>query len=160
MEPPGPAFGRPDDKLSVIRGRPVPDYAALHPGYKRARRGNRSKIGLRIHDRKMMRSAASGRHALRAFRLRCHAGHIFRFTSSEYARLTSMVTLMASGARDRGACGPRACAPIAKVLPSRARFPALTCVLDRPVVVIGLGRTRQQHGGKNGGRRQSGELTH
>src|SRR5216683_3137465 len=33
MEPPGPAFGRPDDKLRVIRERPIPDYAALHPGY-------------------------------------------------------------------------------------------------------------------------------
>ncbi len=33
MEPPGPAFGGPDDKLRVIRGQPIPDYAALHPGY-------------------------------------------------------------------------------------------------------------------------------
>jgi hypothetical protein len=33
MEPPGPAFGRPDEKLHVIRGQPIPDYAALHPGY-------------------------------------------------------------------------------------------------------------------------------
>src|SRR2546427_11222835 len=29
MEPPGPASGRPDDKLRVIRGQPRPDYAAL-----------------------------------------------------------------------------------------------------------------------------------
>jgi len=48
MEPPGPAgachragqrpdpVGRPDDKLSEIRGRPIPDYAALHRGYKAA----------------------------------------------------------------------------------------------------------------------------
>src|SRR5262245_5124967 len=28
MEPPGPASGRPDDKLSVIRDRPFPDYVA------------------------------------------------------------------------------------------------------------------------------------
>jgi hypothetical protein len=34
MEPPGPAFGGPDDKLRVIRDRLTPDYAALHPGYK------------------------------------------------------------------------------------------------------------------------------
>jgi 6,7-dimethyl-8-ribityllumazine synthase len=34
MEPPGPAFGRPDGKLSEIRDRPLPDFAALHPGYK------------------------------------------------------------------------------------------------------------------------------
>src|SRR5258708_13606688 len=45
MEPPGPAgachragrrpdpVGRPDNKLSVIRDRLTPDYAALHPGY-------------------------------------------------------------------------------------------------------------------------------
>src|ERR1700719_3144190 len=39
MEPPGPAFGRPDDKLRVIRGGtrpaalPFPDFASLHPGY-------------------------------------------------------------------------------------------------------------------------------
>src|SRR5882724_4128799 len=32
MDPPGPAFGRPDDKLRVIRGQPIPDYVALHPG--------------------------------------------------------------------------------------------------------------------------------
>src|SRR5215469_3348592 len=37
MEPPGPAFGRPDDKLSVIRERclsvalPAPDYALRAP---------------------------------------------------------------------------------------------------------------------------------
>jgi hypothetical protein len=37
MEPPGPASGRPDDKLRVIRelpfqlAPPLPDYAALHP---------------------------------------------------------------------------------------------------------------------------------
>ncbi len=36
MEPPGPAFGRPDDKLSVIRDGLTPHYAALHPGYKAA----------------------------------------------------------------------------------------------------------------------------
>jgi hypothetical protein len=36
MEPPGPASGRPDDKLHVIRGQPIPDCAALHPGYKAA----------------------------------------------------------------------------------------------------------------------------
>src|SRR5216684_5083750 len=30
MEPPGPAFGRPDDKLSVIRDGLTPHYAALH----------------------------------------------------------------------------------------------------------------------------------
>jgi hypothetical protein len=28
MEPPGPAIGRPDDELRVVRG-PVPDYPAL-----------------------------------------------------------------------------------------------------------------------------------
>jgi hypothetical protein len=39
MEPPGPAFGRPDDKLHVIWGRPIPDFAALHPGYKKGRVG-------------------------------------------------------------------------------------------------------------------------
>src|SRR5260370_980378 len=33
MEPPGPAFGRPDDKLRVIRDRPFPEFASLHPGY-------------------------------------------------------------------------------------------------------------------------------
>ena len=48
MEPPGPAFGRPDDKLRVIREQPrdvarspdygpkaelTPGYASLHPGY-------------------------------------------------------------------------------------------------------------------------------
>jgi len=39
MEPPGPASGRPDDKLRVIRDRLTPDYAALHPGYGSLRRG-------------------------------------------------------------------------------------------------------------------------
>jgi hypothetical protein len=36
MEPPGPAFGGPDDKLRVTRAQPIPDYAALHPDYKAA----------------------------------------------------------------------------------------------------------------------------
>src|SRR5258708_35823941 len=40
MEPPGPASGRPDDKLRVIRGQPIPDYAAPHPGYKAAAEPN------------------------------------------------------------------------------------------------------------------------
>src|SRR5260221_6982062 len=40
MAPRGPPFGRPDDKLRVMReqacrrARTTPDYAALHPGYK------------------------------------------------------------------------------------------------------------------------------
>jgi hypothetical protein len=46
MEPTGPAFGRPDDKIRVMRDRPIPDCGAiarrrraltplwrLHPGY-------------------------------------------------------------------------------------------------------------------------------
>jgi hypothetical protein len=39
VEPPGPAYGRPDDKLSETRGRhrrihgPIPGFAPLHPGY-------------------------------------------------------------------------------------------------------------------------------
>jgi protein-disulfide isomerase len=34
MKPTGPAFGRPDDKLRVIRVYAVsPDFATLHPGY-------------------------------------------------------------------------------------------------------------------------------
>src|SRR6266849_3508681 len=36
IEPPGPAFGRPDDKLREMRGRPPPDFAALNPGYEAA----------------------------------------------------------------------------------------------------------------------------
>jgi len=39
MEPTGPAFGRPDDKLRAIRKqrrrkeKPTPHYASLHAGY-------------------------------------------------------------------------------------------------------------------------------
>jgi hypothetical protein len=36
MKPTGAVFGRPDDKLRAMRGRPFPDCGAsrLHPGYK------------------------------------------------------------------------------------------------------------------------------
>ncbi len=51
MEPPGPAFGRPDDKLRVIRERPFNSekptlqYTSLHAGYKQ---GPYSGVLLRI----------------------------------------------------------------------------------------------------------------
>jgi len=41
MEQPGPASGRPDDKLRVIRDRLSPDYASLHPGYESAAGGSK-----------------------------------------------------------------------------------------------------------------------
>src|SRR5258708_37309195 len=45
MEPTGPALGRPDDKLRVIRDKLLPDYASLHPGYRagKCRRDGRWK---------------------------------------------------------------------------------------------------------------------
>ncbi len=41
IEPPGPASGRPNDKLREMRGRPFPDVASLHPGYSLNLIGNR-----------------------------------------------------------------------------------------------------------------------
>ncbi len=39
MEPPGPVSGRPDDKLRVIRGRPIPDFADAPSGLQEGRVG-------------------------------------------------------------------------------------------------------------------------
>ncbi len=50
MEPPGPAFGRPDDKLRVIREQLRLKVKALNPGYGPQERPSIRATGFRGHD--------------------------------------------------------------------------------------------------------------